>query len=589
MANNVANLQVLVGADIKGALSGLQRVNSAITGAGAMFQTAAGTAIGFTAAALGLNAVGNVAGAVNGAIFGMNSTLQGAEIAFESMLGSTDAAQNHLAALASFAKSTPFDLPQLITASQRMHAFGFATSGVLPLLTDVGNTAAALNLGAAGVDRISTALGQMKAKGRVQGDELLQLQEAGINTGAIFEILARQTGKTIPELRKLQEAGKLDPDEFIAAFQVFAKQKFGGMMAEQSKTFVGAMSNIRDALSVAGASAFSPLFLAVQRGALAFAAFLDTDQFAGWVDIVRGGVHTAVTWLQTNLPGAIATAQAKWDELQPTFTTLKDWIAGPLLTTFGDLKGWMETNLPVAIQSLAGAWNDHLKPALDTVFAVLSPVAGEFRNLVGAVGTEAFANAGTVLGVIAAASGTIAVAKLAAAAVSFGAMAVAAGPLWLLAGAVGVLAVGIAKNGPAIGDFFDTFGQHFPDRVRELLRWVQVAGESLALLGTPGKLGALVGSGQLAPMVNNWMEGRTQAELKDWRSGTVFGADTGIPPLPPHTASTAPGAGAIVTQYNSFGDITIHRTADYQEVLEQLAGLEAQALATAGTEGLPGA
>jgi phage tail tape-measure protein len=84
-----------------------------------------------------------------------------------------------VASLQSFAARTPFELTDVEKATQRLLAFGFSAKSVIPTLTAVGNASSGLNLGAEGFDRVITALGQIRAKGRLQGDEALQLMEAG--------------------------------------------------------------------------------------------------------------------------------------------------------------------------------------------------------------------------------------------------------------------------------------------------------------------------------------------------------------------------------------------------------------------------
>jgi tape measure domain-containing protein len=47
-------------------------------------------------------------------------------------------------------------------------------------MTAIGDAVAGVGGGADAIDRVSLAIGQMQAKGRVQSEELLQLAEAGV-------------------------------------------------------------------------------------------------------------------------------------------------------------------------------------------------------------------------------------------------------------------------------------------------------------------------------------------------------------------------------------------------------------------------
>src|SRR5262245_1882298 len=105
-----------------------------------------------------------------------NKMMEGAQVTFENLTGSADKAVEHLNGLKQFAKTSPFDLPDLIKASSRMQAFGFSTDEVLPKLKNLQN-AAALAAGTGGnfndaLMGIVDALGKMRSAGRVSAEEM---------------------------------------------------------------------------------------------------------------------------------------------------------------------------------------------------------------------------------------------------------------------------------------------------------------------------------------------------------------------------------------------------------------------------------
>ena len=362
MAITAAELLVRVGSDVTGALSGLNRVNKAVTGAGGFLAGAAQQALGFVGGMVGLNAVSSVVGGVSDSIFGLNSTLEGSSIALETMLGSSKAAGDQLNRLKQFATATPFELPQLLEAQQRLLAFGFKVGDVIPLLTDLGNAAAGLNLGGGGMSRLVTAIGQIQAKGKVQGDELLQLTEAGVPG---LQLLAKHLGRSTEETQKLVSAGKVGAGTFLEAFQAFARANFGGLMQKQSRTLEGAASNIKDALGFGLAEAFFPLFDLIRSLAVDLADFLQTPAFTEFVARVRSGIASLVQPIGTFLVmvGNIAKAhglnlfQAALVALQITLGQ----VFGPntaqsfndLITTLQVLGQWAGTKLAGAFAWLA--------------------------------------------------------------------------------------------------------------------------------------------------------------------------------------------------------------------------------------------
>lgn len=86
-------------------------------------------------------------------------------------------------------------------------------------------------------DRVLTALTQIRAKGRLQAEEMLQLAEAGISLELVYGALQKQTGKTRDEIMKLQKAGKLGAGLALDAVQEAVLKKVGkhelGVAGEQ--------------------------------------------------------------------------------------------------------------------------------------------------------------------------------------------------------------------------------------------------------------------------------------------------------------------------------------------------------------------
>lgn len=213
-------------------------------------------AFGGATAIIGLSAANEIRQAAS-AWLEYSSKLENTRIAFTTMLGSAQLAEQHLKDLQQFALATPFQFTDLIEASQRMQALGFSAQQVIPVLKDVGNAVAAAGGGSERLDRVVLALSQMQSKGKVATQEMNQLAEAGIPG---WRILEQQLGKSRAELVKMVEAGKVSSKVFLDAFQKFSQQNFGGLMEKQAKTFTGAMSNIKDALLQTSGTAFEPFF-----------------------------------------------------------------------------------------------------------------------------------------------------------------------------------------------------------------------------------------------------------------------------------------------------------------------------------------
>lgn len=237
------------------AISILDKTGSALRG---IRQTVGGALrpIGAIASPIGAIATGAaVAGGVAAAgimPLQLAGQLEQAQIGFETMLGSAERARSFLGELQDFAARTPFEFPELRGAGQRLLAVGFAAENVIPTLTAVGNAASALGAGTEGINRVVTAFGQMQAKGRVQSEELMQLQELGVPALQMLTAGFQREGEAIRDSAHMQElvtAGAVPARRAIRLLTEEMNRKFPNMMEKQSASLLGLWSTMRDTFS----------------------------------------------------------------------------------------------------------------------------------------------------------------------------------------------------------------------------------------------------------------------------------------------------------------------------------------------------
>ena len=197
---------------------------------------------------IGLN-IGNAISMVKGMItnsYQLAAAMEQSEMAFTTMLGSAEAATEMLTNLRDFADKTPFEFAGLQEAAKRMMAYGFAAEEIIPTLTAVGDAAAALGGGQPMIERLTTALGQMAAKGKVSGEEVRQLAESGVPA---LRYLAEAAGVTTGEMSKMIEKGVVPADKAVKVLLENMSKDFGGLMGKQATTATGKMSTFSDAMS----------------------------------------------------------------------------------------------------------------------------------------------------------------------------------------------------------------------------------------------------------------------------------------------------------------------------------------------------
>ena len=140
---------------------------------------------------------------------------------------------------------TPFTSTELIDTAKRLRAFGVETEKLVDTTRRLGDVA-----GATGADLggIATAFGQIQAKGRLQGEELLQLQERGID---LQSELQRMYGLTGEEFRKALEKGRFSAEAVDVALQNLTNTggKYANGAIAQSDTLAGKFSTLQDGIT----------------------------------------------------------------------------------------------------------------------------------------------------------------------------------------------------------------------------------------------------------------------------------------------------------------------------------------------------
>ena len=161
------------------------------------------------------------------------------------LTGSLETAQKIVQQLQDIGAVTPFTSTELIDTAKRLSAFGVETEKLVDTTRRLGDVA-----GATGADLggIATAFGQIQAKGRLQGEELLQLQERGID---LQSELQRMYGLTGEEFRKALEKGRFSAEAVDVALQNLTNTggKYANGAIAQSDTLAGKFSTLQDGIT----------------------------------------------------------------------------------------------------------------------------------------------------------------------------------------------------------------------------------------------------------------------------------------------------------------------------------------------------
>ncbi len=236
----VAELLVKIGADTsylrKEIAAANRQLKSAFGSEGMEMSSKAVTAISAVGVALaGLGAYAVKAG----------GELQNVQVAMTNLLGSANKAETFIKELQSFAAHTPFEFNDVTKASQKFLAFGFTAEQIIPTLTAVGDAAAGVGAGQDGVNRLTLALGQIAAKGKLSSEEMMQITELGIPA---WKLLAEKLNTDVAQAQDMVTKRMVDSKMALDALVGGMEKNYGGMMSQQSSTILGTWSNLMDGI-----------------------------------------------------------------------------------------------------------------------------------------------------------------------------------------------------------------------------------------------------------------------------------------------------------------------------------------------------
>lgn len=169
-------------------------------------------------------------------------SIESARIAFETKLGSSKKAEDFLQSIYKFDEKSPFDTLQIVGIAQQMMNTGWNADNVLGDLGTIGDWAASMGKGEEGISAVTRALGQMRQKGKLSSEEMLQLTEAGVSG---WDYLARYLGKTIPEVRELAEDGEIEVNTAIKGIIEGMKEFEGAAAATSDRTVTGIIDQVK--------------------------------------------------------------------------------------------------------------------------------------------------------------------------------------------------------------------------------------------------------------------------------------------------------------------------------------------------------
>lgn len=232
-------------------------------------------------------------------LIGSNAEMEQYTTSLEVMLGSASKASAMIENMREFAAKTPLTLENVISGGSLLMSYGVDESNLIDTMTKLGDLASG---NAEKMDRITLAYGRMLAEGKVTGEELMQMTEAGV---PLQTALAESIGVTGEEFSKMVSKGEVGIDDLNKAITglTTGNGKFAGMMEKQSQTMQGMLSTLKDNLSEfmrkMGEGAFGEVKSALQEASDLLAEWEEDGTLDKWAQGVGVMLKNLIAFLKT--------------------------------------------------------------------------------------------------------------------------------------------------------------------------------------------------------------------------------------------------------------------------------------------------
>ena len=278
MGSVAARLSVIIGADVDDAVKGVQQVDKSLGGLETQGSRVGDVFKGVFGAQLlqsGLMAFRNLAKeavSVYATYESLGMSLQalsarellvsgGADDMASAMEQSSGAAEQLLGWVEELAMISPFDAQGVTMALRTAMAYGFTTTEAKRLTEATIDYASATGASVDSMNTIALALGQIKAKGSLAGQEVLQLVNAGIDVNGT---LARAFGVSTQEIVRMRDEGLIPAEEAIEAIISVLETDFTGAAENAADSFGGLMSTLAEVKDIGLREFFGGTFEALK-------------------------------------------------------------------------------------------------------------------------------------------------------------------------------------------------------------------------------------------------------------------------------------------------------------------------------------
>ena len=297
--------------------------------------------------------------------------------AFGVLAGSEETSSKLLGELNRYADETVWNRPEIQEAAKTMMGFGVSTETVYKDLQMLGDVA----MGDKNkLQSLALVFGQISSAGKLQGNDLLQLINAGYNP--LLDI-SEMTGKSMASLKEDMSKGAISADLVRKAFERATGPggRFEGMTAKLADTAPGAFDQLKNK----GSAGLLRLYDIIQP--LLIPAFQKMgnvlDRVFGVLEKVLGFLVKYGQWL---LP-AVAAVAAFTVTANAATTALRGWLVVQKILNVVMMQnpvGWVVTGVAALVAVVTVCYNKFagFRAVVLTVWDVLKEFANGIKDFV---------------------------------------------------------------------------------------------------------------------------------------------------------------------------------------------------------------
>lgn len=238
-----------------------------------------------------------------GQMIKVRGEFQAADTAIQTLLGSKEKADKLMAQVREYAKISPLEFSDVTSATQMMLGFNIEAEKVPRFISAIGD----VSMGEAQkFNSLTLAFSQMSATGKLMGQDLNQMINAGFNP---LQQIALTTGKSIATLKEEMSKGAISAEMVQKALidATSAGGKFYQMSENASKTINGQLSMMQDAMDAAFNEMGQKSEGAIMKGIQMTTSLIENYETVG--KVLTGLVATYGTYRTAVMLTTIATSK----------------------------------------------------------------------------------------------------------------------------------------------------------------------------------------------------------------------------------------------------------------------------------------